>query len=62
MYETPSRAAEYGVQLAINSEGGFQSRTANCPRYSHARSTQTEGKITEVDGIATRAARRQPPR
>eukprot|EP00959_Pyramimonas_sp_CCMP1952_P099185 2073619-Pyramimonas_sp.AAC.1 len=42
--ETPNRAAEYGVQLVVNREGGSQSRKPNGPRYSHARSTQTEEK------------------
>eukprot|EP00959_Pyramimonas_sp_CCMP1952_P016705 354361-Pyramimonas_sp.AAC.1 len=49
MYETPNRADEHGVQLVVNREGGSQSRSPDCPRYSHTRSAQTEEKNTEVD-------------
>eukprot|EP00959_Pyramimonas_sp_CCMP1952_P266433 5570081-Pyramimonas_sp.AAC.1 len=60
--ETPDRADEHGVRLVVNREGESQGGNPDCPLYSHNRSTQTEDKNTEVDGIATHAARRQQPR
>eukprot|EP00959_Pyramimonas_sp_CCMP1952_P169425 3539269-Pyramimonas_sp.AAC.1 len=59
---TPNRADEYGARRVVHREGGSQGGIPDCPRHSHTRSAQTEEKITEDDGIATHAARRQQPR